>query len=77
MDDIPFPNPLQHAHAALDAAVLAAYGFDPEADLLELLLRLNLDVAARIAGKQPVTAPGVPPSYGEPRPLITEDCIRP
>ena len=57
--------------------MLAAYRFDPKADLLEQLLRLNLDVAARIAGGQPVTAPGVPPAYGDPGPLSTEDCIRP
>ena len=75
--ELPGRHPLKDAHAALDAAVLAAYGFDPKGDLLEQLLRLNLDVAARIAGNQPVTAPGVPPSYGDPGPLITEDCIRP
>ena len=40
---------LQDARAALDAAVMAAYGFDPKMDLLAQLLSLNLDVAARIA----------------------------
>ena len=75
--ELPGKHPLKDAHAALDAAVLAAYGFDPKADLLEQLLRLNLDVAARIAGGQPVTAPGVPPAYGDATALITDDCIRP
>jgi hypothetical protein len=70
-------HPLKDAHAALDAAVLAAYGFDQKKDLLEQLLRLNLDVAARIAGKQPVTRPGVPAAYGDATPLITDDCIKP
>ena len=56
---------------------LAAYAFDPAKDLLEQLLALNLEVAARIAGKQPVTPPGVPGSYGDPSALITDDCIRP
>lgn len=65
------------AHAALDAAVLDAYGFKPDADLLQQLLELNLTVAARLDTGQPVTAPGVPPSYGDSRPLITDDCIRP
>jgi hypothetical protein len=23
------------------------------------------------------TAPGVPPTYGDPKPLITKDCIQP
>lgn len=75
--ELPGKHPLKDAHAALDAAVLAAYGFDPKKDLLAQLLSLNLDVAARIAGGQPVTAPGVPPGYGDPSPLISDDCIRP
>ena len=44
--------------------------------MLEQLPRLNIDVAARIAGNQPVTPPGVPAAYGEPSPLITDHCIR-
>ncbi len=75
--ELPGKNPLKDAHAALDAAVLDAYGFDPAADLLAQLLDLNLAVAARIDAGQPVTAPGVPPTYGDPAPLITDDCIQP
>jgi SAM-dependent methyltransferase len=75
--ELPGANPLKDAHAALDAAVLAAYGFDPKADLLAQLLALNLAVAARIEHGQPVTAPGVPPGFPEPESLVTEDCIRP
>ena len=75
--ELPGRHPLKDAHAALDAAVLDAYGFDPKKDLLEQLLRLNLDVAARIAGNQPVTPPGVPASYRDAASLITDDCIRP
>ena len=70
-------HPLKDAHAALDAAVLAAYGFDPKKDLLAQLLELNLTVSAREKQNLPVTAPGVPPSYGDPAPLITDDCIAP
>lgn len=51
-------------------------GSDP-ADLLEQLLDLNLTVAACLDRGEPVTAPGVPPSYGDPAPLITDDYIRP
>ncbi len=58
-------------------AVLDAYGFDPQADVLAQLLALNLDVAARIDKGQPVTAPGVPLSFGDPAELITDDCIQP
>ena len=65
------------AHAALDAAVLAAYGFDAKKDLLAQLLELNLSVAAREKAGERVTAPGVPPTYPDPTKLVTDDCIRP
>ena len=73
----PGKHPLKDAHAALDTAVLAAYRFDPEKDLLAQLLSLNSDVASREKQNLPVTAPGVPPTYSEPARLITQDCIRP
>ncbi|MDB5173496.1 MAG: Mtase [Phycisphaerales bacterium] len=75
--ELPGKNPLKDAHAALDAAVLAAYGFDAKKDLLSELLDLNRAVTSREKAGQPVTAPGVPPSYGDPSPLITDDCIKP
>jgi len=74
--EFPGANPLKDAHSALDAAVLAAYGFDPQQDLLAQILHLNLAVAARIAAGEPVTAPGVPPGFPNPEALVTEDCIR-
>ncbi len=75
--ELPGKNPLKDAHAALDAAVLDAYGFSPKADLLAQLLALNLAVAARLDNNQPVTAPGLPPTFPNPKRLITDDCIRP
>ncbi|MCW5552615.1 MAG: hypothetical protein KIS67_10720 [Verrucomicrobiae bacterium] len=85
---VPGANPLKDAHAALDAvgttvslhrfadaAVLAAYGFSANADLLAQLLALNLEVASRIERGEPVTAPGVPTHYPEPLRLLTTDCI--
>jgi hypothetical protein len=75
--ELPGKHPLKDAHTAPGAAVLAAYGFDPKKDLLAQLLGLNSDVAAREKQNLPVTAPGVPPTYGDPAPLVTEDCIRP
>lgn len=74
--ELPGKNPLRAAQAALDAAVLDAYGFDPAADLLQQLLNLNLAVAARLDTAQPVTAPGVPPTYPDPPALVTADCIQ-
>ena len=75
--ELPGANPLKDAHAALDAAVLAAYGFNPSQDLLSQLLALNLEVAARIEKGEPVTAPGVPKSYPNPETRVTPDCIQP
>jgi hypothetical protein len=75
--ELPGANPLKDAHAALDAAVLDAYGFDARKDLLAQLLALNLEVAARIERGEPVTAPGIPPGHPHPETLMTEDCIRP
>ena len=75
--ELPGANPLKDAHATLDAAVLAAYGFSPKTDLLAQLLDLNHTVANRITRNEPVTSPGIPPNYPHPESLITEDCIRP
>ena len=75
--ELPGANPLKDAHAALDAAVLAAYGFDAKRDLLAQLLALNLEVAAKIEAGQPVTAPGIPPGFPNAAKLVTTDCIQP
>jgi len=74
--ELPGANPLKEAHVALDAAVLAAYGFSAKADLLAQLLELNRQVAGKIEADEPVTAPGIPASYPTPAGLITGDCIR-
>ena len=74
--ELPGKNPLRDAHAALDAAVLEAYGFSPRGNLLAQLLELNLSMAARIEAGEPVAAPGVPPSYPNPERLISDDCVR-
>ena len=74
---MPGANPLKDAHAALDTAVLTAYGFNAKKDLLAQLLALNQEVATRIEKTEPVTAPGVPKNYPDAKKLVTEDCIRP
>jgi len=73
--DLPGRNPLRDAHAALDAAVLAAYGFSAKKDLLEQLLALNGEVAERLRRQQPVTAPGIPASHSQPETLLSDDCL--
>ena len=75
--ELPGANPLKDAHAALDTAVLTAYGFSAKKDLLAQLLALNQEVAAKIENGAPVSAPGVPPNYPDAKKLVTEDCIKP
>jgi hypothetical protein len=75
--ELPGANPLKDAHAALDAAVMDAYGFSAKKDLLAQILLLNQKVASRIEKGEPVTAPGVPKNYPDPQKLVTDDCIRP
>lgn len=73
-------SPLKDAHAALDAAVLGAYGFNAKKDLLAQLLALNLAIAAKEKRGEAVTAPGVPGSFieagGDAGALVTGDCVR-
>ena len=71
------PLPLNNAHAALDTAVLTAYGFNAKKDLPAQLLALNQQVTAKIECGEPVTASGVPKNYPEAKQLLTEDCINP
>ena len=77
--ELPGKNPLKDAHAALDAAVLDAYGFPPGSDVLQSLLDLNRRVARRETTGQQVTPPGIPPGYAPTGPkrstLVTDDCI--
>jgi len=75
--ELPGANPLKDAHAALDAAVLAAYGSSAKKDLLAQLLELNLAVAQRIEQAEPVTPPGIPATFPKPETLVSGDCIRP
>jgi hypothetical protein len=75
--ELPGKNPLRDLHDALDEAVLAAYGFDPNGDVLAQLLALNEIVAARINTGEAVTSPGVPLDYPDPAELISEGCIQP
>jgi hypothetical protein len=75
--EMPGANPLKDAHAALDTAVLAAYGFNPKRDLLAQLLALNQQVAAKIENAESVTAPGVPKNYPDSKNLMPADCIKP
>lgn len=73
--ELPGKNPLKDAHAALDNAVLDAYGFSAKEDLLSQILDLNIEVAGQIKVGESVIDPGIPPNYRSPSNLITDDCI--
>jgi hypothetical protein len=75
--ELPGKDPLREAHAALDDAVLAAYGFSSKADLLSQLLNLNLEIAACVDAGAAVTPPGIPPTSTHPASLISDDCTHP
>ena len=53
---------LYKLHKQLDALVLDAYGFSPDDDLLEKLLNLNLELAAKEEVGEPVIGPWDPHS---------------
>lgn len=57
----PGQSTLRALHERLDAAVLEAYGFDRDEDLLTQLFELNLSIATRIADGEEVTLPGPQP----------------
>ena len=51
-------NPLRDRHTGLDAAVVAAYGFDPDEDALTQLMALNEDTATSEAQGRVPRGPG-------------------
>lgn len=59
----PGASQLRQLHEELDAAVLSAYGFDPDEDLLTQIFDLNILASIRQASGQPVIGPG--PADGE------------
>lgn len=73
--DVPGKNPLKDAHAALDAAVLDAYGFSAKKDVLQQLFALNQAVASSIATGKNVTAPGIPAPFGKAASLVSKDAL--
>lgn len=73
--ELPGQNPLKDAQAALDEAVMAAYGFSSKRDLLGQVLDLNAEVAGLIAAEKKVTPPGVPPKFSNSEKLVSRDCL--
>ncbi len=73
--ETPGENRLRTAHAALDAAVRAAYGMKPDEDILAFLLKLNLELAAKEAKGEPIAPPGLPAFVPEPEDFVSQDCV--
>jgi hypothetical protein len=74
--DEPGRSPVRDAHAALDAAVRAAYGMRKKDDVLTFLLDLNLSVAAAEENGDAVVGPGLPPEVKDRDLFVTEDCVK-
>jgi len=68
-------NKLRDLQTELDSAVIEAYGFDSNKDLLQQLLDLNLEIAAKEKQNQKVQAPGLPDFVKNKKQFVTEDCI--
>ena len=74
--ETPGENRLRTAHAALDAAVRAAYGMKPDEDILAFLLKLNLELAEKEAKGETITPPGLPAFVPKPDSFVSRDCVR-
>ncbi|MFM7855983.1 MAG: type IIL restriction-modification enzyme MmeI, partial [Flammeovirgaceae bacterium] len=72
----PGKNPIKDLHAALDKAVMEAYGFEEKKDVLAQLLDLNLHVATKEEKKEKVQAPGWPEGINGKEKFITDDCVK-
>ncbi len=73
--ETPGENRLRDAHAALDAAVRAAYGMKPDEDILAFLLKLNLELADKESKGEPITPPGLPSFVKTLKEFISTDCV--
>lgn len=71
----PGANPIKSLHEKLDAAVCAAYGFNPSSDVLQQLLDLNHSVSSKEIDGEEVTAPGLPAFIEDPSEFISDDCV--
>ena len=66
---------IKDLHTALDKAVIAAYGFVPEKDLLQQLLDLNLSLYAKEQNGEAIEKPGIPSYYKDKAKLVSDDCV--
>lgn len=72
----PGKNPIKDLHAVLDKAVMEAYGFNEQEDVLAQLLALNLLVAENKTVGKPVQPPGLPGFVKNKEEYVSDDCVR-
>jgi hypothetical protein len=71
----PGKNKIRDLHQELDAAVIDAYGFDPNQDLLDQLLHLNFEVYEKEQNQEPVIKPGLPDCVEDREAFVSELCV--
>lgn len=72
----PGKNKLKGLHSNLDNAVMEAYRFDKEKDILQQLLVLNEQIAQAEKNKMKAQAPGLPDWLTNKQKYIDDDCVR-
>jgi hypothetical protein len=60
----------------LDKAVREAFGMKPKDDILEFLLKLNLEHAEKECRGELIQGSGLPATYPDAAKLVSDDCIR-
>lgn len=70
----PGENPLKVAHEKLDRAVLSAFGFSAQKDVLEQLFELNAKISVRAPGES-IPEPGLPPCVGDRDDFVSSDFL--
>lgn len=72
----PGKNAIKDLHETLDKAVMQAYGFKENENILAQLLALNLSVAEKEKKGEKVQAPGLPEWIKNKEQYVTDDCVR-
>ncbi len=72
----PGKNTLKDLHADLDKAVIDAYGFDSNKDVLYQLLNLNNSISKMENENKTVQKPGLPEWIDNKQKYISNDCVK-
>ncbi len=72
----PGKNTIKDLQNALDKAVMEAYSFNENEDLLAQLLALNLAVSEKENINEKVQGPGLPSFIKDKTPFVSEDCVK-